>query len=80
MNETMHTLKNVATERTWVSFLHNDHPYSLLHWSIAGTQTEQKDIWLLQDEVSFEAKEFQNLDEAIFWIGEHMNVMRDELA
>ncbi|MDG4655673.1 DUF2552 family protein [Ectobacillus antri] len=80
MNETMHTLKNVAAERTWVSFLHNDHPYSLLHWSIAGTQTEQKDIWLLQDEVSFETKEFQNLDEAILWIGQNMHVMGDELA
>ncbi|WP_028399558.1 DUF2552 family protein [Ectobacillus panaciterrae] len=80
MNEKMNTLKTIAQERTWVSFLNNNHPYSLLHWSIAGVQKDQKDVWLLQDEVTFETKEFANIDQAVAWIDDNMQDVTDVLA
>ncbi|HDX9579374.1 TPA: DUF2552 family protein [Bacillus pseudomycoides] len=80
MNKQLRTLQNIATERTWVSFLNNNHPYSLLHWSIAGVQQEAKDVWLLQDEVTFQTTEFPSLDEAVKWISENMDQVTDVLA
>ena len=53
MDKKLHTLQNIANERTWASFLNDNHPYSLLHWSIAGVGQEPKDVWLLQDESNF---------------------------
>ena len=73
-------LQNIATERTWVSFLNENHPYSLLHWSIAGVQQEVKDVWLLQDEVTFQTTEFPSLDEAVRWISENMDQVTEVLA
>ncbi|CAG9610876.1 hypothetical protein CN326_19625 [Bacillus sp. AFS018417] len=80
MNKQLRTLQNIAKERTWVSFLNNNHPYSLLHWSIAGVQQEVKDVWLLQDEVTFQTTEFPSLDEAVKWISENMDQVTDVLA
>lgn len=80
MNKQLRTLQNVAQERTWVSFLNQNHPYSLLHWSIAGVQEGTKDVWLLQDEVTFQASEFESLEAAIEWIAEHMKDVTDVLA
>ena len=53
MDKQLRTLRNIANERTWASFLNDNHPYSLLHWSIAGVGQESKDVWLLQDEVTY---------------------------
>lgn len=80
MNKQLRTLQNIATERTWVSFLNENHPYSLLHWSIAGVQQEVKDVWLLQDEVTFQTTEFPSLDEAVRWISENMDQVTEVLA
>ncbi|CAM4041934.1 hypothetical protein BAMA_09915 [Bacillus manliponensis] len=80
MNKQLRILQNVAQERTWVSFLNENHPYSLLHWSIAGVQEDAKDVWLLQDEVTFQVSEFESLEEAIEWIAEHMEDVTDVLA
>lgn len=80
MNKQLRTLQNIAIERTWVSFLNDNHPYSLLHWSIAGVQQEVKDVWLLQDEVTFQTTEFPSLDEAVKWISENMDQVTDVLA
>lgn len=80
MNKQLRTLQNIAKERTWVSFLNDNHPYSLLHWSIAGVQQEVKDVWLLQDEVTFQTTEFPSLDEAVKWISENMDQVTDVLA
>lgn len=80
MNKQLRILQNVAQERTWVSFLNENHPYSLLHWSIAGVQKDAKDVWLLQDEVTFQVSEFESLDAAIEWIAEHMKDVTDVLA
>ncbi|MEI4829133.1 MULTISPECIES: DUF2552 family protein [Bacillus] len=80
MNKQLRTLQNIAQERTWVSFLNDNHPYSLLHWSIAGVQQEVKDVWLLQDEVTFQTTEFLSLDEAVKWISENMDQVTDVLA
>ncbi|MDM5156298.1 DUF2552 family protein [Bacillus sp. DX1.1] len=80
MNKQIRSLQTIADERTWVSFLNDNHPYSLLHWSIAGVQQEAKDVWLLQDEVTFQTTEFQTLDEAVTWISENMEQVTDVLA
>lgn len=80
MNKQLRTLQNIAKERTWVSFLNDNHPYSLLHWSIAGVQQDAKDVWLLQDEVTFQVNEFESLHAAIEWIAEHMDQVTDMLA
>jgi hypothetical protein len=80
MNKKLNTLKTIAQERTWVSFLNNNHPYSLLHWSIAGVQKEPKDVWLLQDEVTFETKEFASIEQAVVWISDNMQDVTDVLA
>ncbi|WP_369902746.1 DUF2552 family protein [Bacillus manliponensis] len=80
MNKQLRILQNVAKERTWVSFLNENHPYSLLHWSIAGVQEDAKDVWLLQDEVTFQASEFESLEAAIEWIAENMEDVTDVLA
>ncbi|EOP50665.1 MULTISPECIES: DUF2552 family protein [Bacillus] len=80
MNKQLRTLQIIANERTWASFLNDNHPYSLLHWSIAGVGQEAKDVWLLQDEVTFQTTEFQTLDEAVKWISENMEQVTDVLA
>lgn len=76
----INSLKNVAQSKTWASFLNNNHPYSLLHWSIGGINHEDKDVWLLQDEVTFEVQEFENLDVAVEWISENMDGITDVLG
>ncbi|MRX74273.1 DUF2552 domain-containing protein [Bacillus lacus] len=80
MEKSLKALKNSALNKTWVSFLHNNHPYSLLHWSIGGLHDEKKDVWLLQDEVTFEASEFPTIDEAIAWIETNMDGISDVLG
>ncbi|MBO9129783.1 DUF2552 family protein [Bacillus sp. 165] len=80
MNKKLKSIKNIAVDRTWVSFLNNNHPYSLLHWSIAGINQDAKDVWLLQDEVTFQTTEFPSLDEAVQWIGKNMNDVTDVLG
>ncbi|QSB50173.1 YqkC family protein [Parageobacillus toebii] len=72
MKDKLKQIANIAKQKTWVSFLHENDPYSLLHWSIAGVYHEPKDVWLLQNEMTFETKEFATLDEAIAWMDEHM--------
>ncbi|MCY7912693.1 DUF2552 family protein, partial [Bacillus haynesii] len=54
MNQKVKSLKQTAQNKTWASFLHQNHPYTLLHWSIGGTESVKKDVWLLQDEMTFE--------------------------
>lgn len=80
MQKQLRTLQNIANERTWVSFLNDNHPYSLLHWSIAGIGQDSKNVWLLQDEVTFQTTEFSTLDEAVTWISENMEQVTDVLA
>lgn len=80
MNQKLRTIKNVAENKTWVSFLSDNHPLSLLHWSVAGSDTEQKDVWLIQDEVTFEAKEFETIDLAIAYIEENYTEITDVLG
>ncbi|ANB60284.1 DUF2552 family protein [Anoxybacteroides amylolyticum] len=72
MNDKLKQIANIAKQKTWVSFMHENDPYSLLHWSIAGIYQEPKDVWLLQDEMTFTTTEFATLDEAIQWIKEHL--------
>ncbi|WP_027407683.1 YqkC family protein [Anoxybacteroides tepidamans] len=72
MNDKLKQIENIAKQKTWVSFTHENDPYSLLHWSVAGVYQEKKDVWLLQDEMTFETTEFATLDEAIAWMNEHM--------
>jgi hypothetical protein len=72
MEQKLKTIKNIAINKTWVSFMNDNHPYSLLHWSVAGVNHEPKDVWLLQDEVTFEDREFSTIDEALAWLKEHM--------
>ncbi|WP_243386426.1 DUF2552 family protein [Bacillus kexueae] len=80
MKDKFQSLKNIALNKTWVSFLYENHPYSLMHWSIGGMESEQKDVWLLQDEMTFEAKEFASIDEAIGWMREHMPAITEVLG
>jgi hypothetical protein len=80
MKNKLTTIKNIAENKTWVSFLNENHPYSLLHWSVAGANQEQKNVWLLQDEVTFEVREFENITLALSWIGENMNDITDVLG
>ncbi|MFX3623893.1 MAG: DUF2552 family protein [Ectobacillus sp.] len=80
MDKKLKTIKAIAKERTWVSFLNNNHPYSLLHWSIAGMDQEPKNAWLLQDEVTFETRQFADIDAAIAWIQNNMENVTDVLA
>ncbi|MBA2873342.1 DUF2552 family protein [Thermaerobacillus caldiproteolyticus] len=72
MSDKLKQVANIAKQKTWVSFLYGNDPYSLLHWSIAGIYQEPKDVWLLQDEMTFETKEFATLDEAIEWMEKNM--------
>ncbi|BBP90491.1 hypothetical protein BsIDN1_41090 [Bacillus safensis] len=39
----------------------------------------KKDVWLLQDEVTFETEEFPTLDLAVNWIKENMDQVTDIL-
>ncbi|MGR4028370.1 DUF2552 family protein, partial [Bacillus sp. ZZQ-131] len=39
-----------------------------------------KDVWLLQDEVTFQTTEFPTLDDAMQWISENMEQVTDVLA
>jgi len=80
MKDRLKSIKNVALNRTWVSFLNNNHPYSLLHWSIGGAHDETKDVWLLQDEMTFEVQEFATIDDAIAWMEIHMKQISDVLG
>ncbi|WP_338324881.1 DUF2552 family protein [Metabacillus mangrovi] len=73
------SMKNIAQDKTWVSFLNNNHPYSLMHWSIGGIHDEQKNVWLLQDEMTFQAQEFPTIDDAISWMRENMEDVTDVL-
>ncbi|MCY0089794.1 MULTISPECIES: DUF2552 family protein [Bacillus amyloliquefaciens group] len=79
MNQKLKAIKQTAQHKTWVSFLNNNHPYSLLHWSIGGAESVQKDVWLLQDEMTFKVQEFTTIDLAIDWIGENMDGITDVL-
>lgn len=80
MNHKLKTIKNIAENKTWVSFLNDNHPFSLLHWSVAGAYQEQKDVWLLQDEVTFEVQEFESIDTAIVWINDNMQDVSEVLG
>ena len=80
MNSKLKTIQNVAENKTWVSFLSENHPFSLLHWSVGGVNNEPKDVWLLQDEVTFEAQEFESIGLAIEWIKENMKEISDVLG
>lgn len=80
MKSKLKAIKNVAENKTWVSFLNENHPYSLLHWSVAGIHSEPKNVWLLQDEVTFEAEEFENIELALTWIGDNMKEITDVLG
>ncbi|AZB43444.1 DUF2552 domain-containing protein [Bacillus sp. FJAT-42376] len=73
------SMKNIAQDKTWVSFLNNNHPFSLMHWSIGGIHDEQKNVWLLQDEMTFQAQEFPTIDDAIAWMRENMEDVTDVL-
>lgn len=79
LNQKAKSLKQTAQNKTWASFLHQNHPYTLLHWSIGGTESVKKDVWLLQDEMTFETKEFDTIETAISWIGDHMSDITDIL-
>ena len=80
MKEPLASIKNVALNRTWVSFLNDNHPYSLMHWSIGGAHEDTKDVWLLQDEMSFEAQEFPTIEKALQWMDENMEDISDVLG
>ncbi|MBD1378734.1 DUF2552 family protein [Metabacillus arenae] len=80
MKNRLTSLKNAALNKTWVSFINENHPYSLMHWSIGGLHNDQKDVWLLQDEMTFEAQEFETIDLAIEWIRENMKEISDILG
>jgi hypothetical protein len=80
MKERLASIKNVALNKTWVSFLNENHPYSLLHWSIGGVHEDTKDVWLLQDEMSFEAQEFPTIEKALQWMEENMEDISDVLG
>ncbi|MFD1777227.1 DUF2552 family protein [Fredinandcohnia salidurans] len=80
MSSKLKTIRNIAEDKTWVSFLHDNHPYSLLHWSIAGVNHDQKDVWLLQDEVTFEVQEFETIELALTWIDENLKDITDILG
>ncbi|AST92355.1 DUF2552 family protein [Sutcliffiella cohnii] len=80
MKGKLNSLKNIALSKTWASFINQNHPYSLMHWSIGGAQAEEKDVWLLQDEVTFEVQEFPTIDEAIDWISNNMDDITDVLG
>lgn len=80
MKERLASIKNVALNRTWVSFLNDNHPYSLMHWSIGGSHEDTKDVWLLQDEMSFEAQEFPTIEKALQWMEANMEDISDVLG
>ncbi|MDR4888816.1 DUF2552 family protein [Fredinandcohnia sp. QZ13] len=80
MSSNLKTIRNIAEDKTWVSFLHDNHPYSLLHWSIAGVNYDQKDVWLLQDEVTFEVQEFETIELALAWIDKNLTDITDVLG
>jgi hypothetical protein len=80
VKESLASIKNVALNRTWVSFLNDNHPYSLMHWSIGGAHEDTKDVWLLQDEMSFEAQEFPTIEKALQWMDENMEDISDVLG
>lgn len=80
MDKQLHTLRNIANERTWASFLNDNHPYSLLHCIHCRCRARGKDVWLLQDEVTFQTTEFPTLDDAMQWISENMEQVTDVLA
>lgn len=80
MKSKFNTIKNIAMNKTWVSFLNENHPYSLLHWSVAGVHQDPKDVWLLQDEMTFEVKEFETIDLALKWMEENFKDVTDVLG
>jgi hypothetical protein len=80
VKERLTSIKNVALNRTWVSFLNDNHPYSLMHWSIGGSHEDTKDVWLLQDEMTFEAQEFPTIEKALQWMEANMEDISDVLG
>lgn len=80
MNPKLKAIQNIAENKTWVTFLSDNHPYSLLHWSVAGVNQEPKDVWLVQDEVSFEVQEFENIEQALEWINKNLLEITDVLG
>ncbi len=79
MNSKLKKVMNIAKNKTWVSFLYDNQPFTLLHWSIGGTSVENKDVWLLQDEITFETQEFATIDDAIIWMNENMSAIEEIL-
>ncbi|MCP8966975.1 DUF2552 family protein [Ectobacillus ponti] len=80
MTKKLNTIRNIAKDRKWVSFLYDNHPYSLLHQSVAGMGEEEQPEWLLQDEMTFEMQGFASLEAAVQWLSEHMADITDILA
>jgi len=80
MDQKLNQIKKIAQNKTWVSFLSDNHPYSLLHWSVAGITNSQKDVWLLQDEMTFEAEEFESIEMALSWINDNLKEITDILG
>ncbi|RSK27729.1 DUF2552 domain-containing protein [Bacillus sp. HMF5848] len=81
MKNKIESIKNVARSKTWVSFVNeNNEPYSLLHWSVGGVNSDPKDSWLVQDEMTFETREFATLEEATAWIEENVGIILDILG
>jgi hypothetical protein len=80
MDSKLKTIKNIAETKTWVSFLNDNHPYSLLHWSVAGVHQEPKDVWLLQDEMTFDVSEYETIEHALKWIDENFKDITDVLG
>ena len=78
MDQKLKVIQNTAQNKTWVSFLNNNHPYSLLHWSIGGMDSVKRTSGF-QDEVTFETEEFPTLELAVSWIKENMEHVTDVL-
>ncbi|MCH1624841.1 DUF2552 family protein [Ferdinandcohnia quinoae] len=80
MDQKLNMIKEIANSKTWVTFLSDNHPFSLLHWSIAGANQEEKDVWLIQDEVTFDVQEYETMEAALQWIRENMQEITDVLG
>ncbi|WLR44274.1 DUF2552 family protein [Bacillus carboniphilus] len=80
MEKKLKSLRNIALNKTWVSFTNENHPYSLLHWSIGGVEVNKKDVWLLQDEMTFETQEFETIDQALSFIEVHLKEITEVLG
>ncbi|MDI5791011.1 DUF2552 family protein [Bacillus licheniformis] len=78
LNQKVKSLKQTAQNKTWASFYIKSSVYtpSLVN---RRDRVRQKDVWLLQDEMTFETKEFDTIETAISWIGDHMSDITDIL-